>query len=131
MASTRDHGKAASEAALTPILRARLHPPQVPDCYVRRARLLELLNEVTRVSLAVVVAPAGAGKTLTLAGWVSESTVPTPWLSLDDSDRYAVQLWMSLTAALQMLAPECGQRARAMLYRGMVSEAVDRLVTDL
>jgi LuxR family maltose regulon positive regulatory protein len=92
---------------------------------------VELLYEVARAPLTVVVAPAGAGKTLTLAGWVSESSVPTAWLSLDDSDRDAVQLWLSLTAALQSLAPECGQRARAMLYRGMVREAVDRLVTDL
>jgi LuxR family maltose regulon positive regulatory protein len=132
MATTQGHaGEAASDAALTPILRARLHPPHIPDYYVRRSRLVQLLDEAARASLTVVVAPAGAGKTLTMAGWAAESSVPTAWLSLDDSDTDSVQLWLSLTAALQTLAPGCGQRARAMLYRGMVSEAVDRLVTDL
>jgi LuxR family transcriptional regulator, maltose regulon positive regulatory protein len=132
MATTRGQRDTASDASLTPILRARLHPPQIPDHYVRRSRLVELLDDdVARASLTLVVAPAGAGKTLTLAGWAAESSTATAWLSLDDSDRDAVQLWMSLTAALEALAPGCGPRTRGVLYRGMVSEAVDRLVADL
>ncbi len=133
MATNRSHGGAStSDSTLTPMLRARLLPPQIPDYFVRRSRLVELLeDDVSRAPLTLVVAPAGAGKTLTLAGWAAESSIPTAWLSLDESDRDAVQLWLSLTAALETLAPGCGQPARGLLYRGMVRDAVERLVIDL
>ena len=43
--------------------------------------------------LTLVVAPAGTGKTSLVAGWMAESSTPTAWLSLDDTDRDGVQFW--------------------------------------
>ena len=82
--------------------------------------------------LTLVVAPAGTGKTSLVAGWMAESSTPTAWLSLDDTDRDGVQFWSSVIAALDTLAPGCGDRAAAMLQLpGSRAGAVDQLIADL
>jgi len=112
--------------------RVKLRPPVVGPHYVRRPRLLELLDDMVTAPLTVVVAPAGAGKTSLLAGWASESSLASAWLSLDGADRDGVQLWSGVMAALDQLAPGSGDRATARLRRrGGVLEAVSRLVDDL
>ena len=116
----------------TPLVRAKLRPPGVPPHYVRRARLLSLVHEAVTASLTLVVAPAGSGKTMLLAGWTAEAASPTAWLALDDSDREPAHLWKGIISALEVLAPGCGEEARTML-RGpsTVVEAVCQLVDDL
>ncbi len=113
-------------------VRAKLRPPGVPPHYVRRARLLGLLDEAVAAPLTLLVAPAGSGKTLLLAGWAAEAALPTAWLALDDGDCDATHLWKGVFAALDALSPGCGDEARAML-RGTstVVEAIGRLVDDL
>ena len=82
--------------------------------------------------LTLVVAPAGTGKTSLVAGWVAESSTPSAWLSLDDTDCDGVQFWSGVIAALDTLAPGCGDRALAMLRRpASRGGAVDQLVADL
>jgi LuxR family maltose regulon positive regulatory protein len=113
-------------------LRLKLRPPAVGPHYVRRPRLLELLDEVVAQPLTVVMAPAGAGKTSLLAGWAAESDVGSAWLSLDASDRDGVQLWSGVMAALDRLAPGCGGRASTGLRRrGALLEAVGQFLEDL
>ena len=80
-------------SALTSLHRAKLRRPATAEHYVRRSRLLDLFDEVVRNRLTLVVAPAGTGKTSLVAGWVAESSTPTAWLSLDDTDRDGVQFW--------------------------------------
>jgi LuxR family maltose regulon positive regulatory protein len=114
------------------LLRAKLRPPVPGSHYVRRPRLLELLDELVDEPLTVVVAPAGAGKTSLLAGWAAESALPIAWLSVDDADRDGVQLWSEVVAALETLTPECGDRALVLLRRaGRLDEAVAQLLVDL
>ena len=99
---------------------------------MRRARLLDLFDEVVRMPLTLVVAPAGTGKTSLVAGWVAESSTPAAWLSLDETDRDAVQFWSDVIAALDTLAPGCGDRALALLRPSTTrSGAVDELIADL
>ena len=117
---------------LTSLHRAKLRRPATAEHYVYRARLLDLLEEVVRNRLTLVVAPAGTGKTSLVAGWAAESSTPTAWLSLDDTDCDGVQFWSAVMAALEALAPGCGDRALAMLRRpGARAGAVDQLLTDL
>ena len=53
-------------------------------------------------------------------------------MSLDDTDRDGVQFWSHVIAALDTLAPGCGDRALAMLRRpGSRAGAVDQLIADL
>ena len=116
----------------TSLHRAKLRSPATAEHYIRRARLFELFDEVVRHRVTLVVAPAGTGKTSLVAGWVAESSTPTAWLSLDDSDRDGVQFWSAVIAAVDGVAPGCGDRALAMLRRpSSRAGAVDRLITDL
>ncbi len=125
-------GASPRVAALTSLHRAKLRRPAIADHYVHRARLLDLVEDVVHNRLTLVVAPAGTGKTSLVAGWVAESSTPTAWLSLDDTDRDGVQFWSAVIAALDTLAPGCGDGALAMLRRaGTRADAVDQLIADL
>ncbi len=120
-------------SALSPLHAAKLRRPVPVDHYVVRPRLLELLDDVARGPLTLVVAPAGSGKTALLAGWLNEISTPSAWLSLDESDRDPVQFWTGMIAALDTLAPGSGSRALGALRSpGRFSNAVvDELLEDL
>lgn len=125
-------GQPLSGTPASSLLKAKLRPPAVPDHYVRRPRLLRLLDEAVRSPLTLVVAPAGVGKTVLLAGWVGETNDATGWLSLDESDGDPSQLWSGVIAALERLAPGCTGAALARLQRpGGVTGLVDHLLDDL
>ena len=118
----------------SPLLKAKLRAPVVPGHYVRRPRLLRLLDEAVESPLTLVVAPAGVGKTVLLAGWAAETGAATGWLSLDESDRDPSLLWSDVIAALDRLAPGCADAALARLRRpggptGVVEELLDGLDT--
>jgi LuxR family transcriptional regulator, maltose regulon positive regulatory protein len=127
-------GAAASRlvAPASPLLRAKLRPPIVPEHHVRRPRLLRLLDETVSAPLTLVVAPAGVGKTVLVSSWAAESSVPTAWLSLDEADRDGRQLWSGVIAALETLRPGCGEAARTLLRRpGPLARVVHQLLDDL
>ena len=75
------------------------------------------MDDVVSAPLTIVVAPAGSGKSMLLAGWVEQSTLNTSWLSLDENDRDGTQFWTGLIAALDVLAPGCGDESLLMLRR--------------
>ena len=81
--------------------------PSQPEQYVRRPRLLELLDHAARTSLTLVIGPPGAGKTVLVAGWAEEPSWPTVWLSLDDADMDGAVFWSGVVATLEPLVP-CG-----------------------
>jgi LuxR family maltose regulon positive regulatory protein len=114
------------------VLRAKQRVPARPAHYLRRARLLTFLDELVQSPLTVVCAPAGAGKTALLAGWLAERDAPSAWLALDDADRDPARFWIDVIAAIETLRPGCGRRAVARLRdRESVAEAVGELVDAL
>jgi LuxR family transcriptional regulator, maltose regulon positive regulatory protein len=122
----------ATELGLTPLVRVKLRPPSVPPHYVHRSRLLGLLDEAVGAPLTLLVAPAGSGKTMLLAGWTEAAALPTAWISLDEGDRDAAHLWRAVILALETLSPGCGAGAWGML-RGSdtVVDAVGQLLDDI
>jgi LuxR family maltose regulon positive regulatory protein len=52
--------------------------------------------------LAVVSAPAGAGKTLLLASWATHRRSPTAWLTLEPEDGEAHRFWGRVLTAIQV-----------------------------
>ncbi len=77
------------------ILNAKLHRPRVTRDLIVRPRLLALLDAGLARPLAVVVAPAGFGKSTLVSSWIEAlaadkrpgiTLLPTAWLSLDESD---------------------------------------------
>jgi LuxR family maltose regulon positive regulatory protein len=83
------------------VLLTRLKPPANAAHHVRRARLLDVLDDSTRAPLTLLVAPAGSGKTVLLSSWAAESTVTPAWLSIDDAEHQSGHLWDDIAAALR------------------------------
>ncbi len=99
---------------------------------MRRPRLLNLLDELTGRPLTAVVAPPGAGKTVLLSDWVSQTTVRRAWVTLDDSEADPRQLWTTVIAALTPLEPEAVERAAPMFRRAdALQTATATLLEDL
>jgi len=98
----------------TPVARSKLRIPPVPADFVRRTRLLALLDDLAAYPVVAVAAPAGAGKTTLAADWIRRRTGPTAWLHLDAADRDPVQLGASLLGALDGLVPGVGERAASL-----------------
>jgi LuxR family transcriptional regulator, maltose regulon positive regulatory protein len=77
------------------LLQTKLHRPRLPNDFLRRSRLVELLNHDITNRLILVCAPAGFGKSTLVSTWleckdagVGEKTtsLPSAWLSLDEND---------------------------------------------
>ncbi len=114
------------------IRRAKLRAPAPSPQYLRRARLMELLDAVVGGQITLVTAGAGTGKTTLVSGWVAEASMPTAWVSLDNTDRGVRSFWASVVAALRTLVPECGAQATTLLRQGAsISHAVGELLDDL
>lgn len=92
----------------SPFFRSKFRVPTVPDHYVARPRLVELLDDLSGYAVTAVVAPAGAGKTALASDWVRRGRRPSAWLALDEADGDPAQFWTALTAALEPLAPGVG-----------------------
>ena len=103
-AGSAPSGSAGARPA-SPFFRSKLRVPTVPDHYVRRERLVELLDDLADYPVTAIVAPAGAGKTALAADWVRRGRRPSAWLALDEADRDPAQLWDALATALDPLAP--------------------------
>jgi LuxR family maltose regulon positive regulatory protein len=93
----------ASEAADVNLLTTKLARPRVPSTYVRRPRILEMLDDGTRKPLTLVSAGAGWGKTLATAAWAASTPAvgPVAWLSLDESDNHPQSFWPYFVAAVR------------------------------
>src|SRR3954447_25027174 len=66
-----------------PFFQAKLRAPSRPRHFVRRRRLLSLLDDLSEYPITAIVAPAGAGKTVLAADWLADRAGPGAWLTLD------------------------------------------------
>jgi LuxR family transcriptional regulator, maltose regulon positive regulatory protein len=87
------------------LLITKFNAPVYPRKSVQRARLTSLLNQGRECRLAIVVAPAGYGKTILLREWTGLAENldwSVAWLSLDEQDN-GIQFWSYFIGALQTL----------------------------
>ncbi len=90
------------------LLSTKFYSTLPPLRITQRPRLLESLNECLQpgCKLALVVAPAGYGKSTLVSSWLQQQSMPWSWLSLDEHDNQP-QLFLSyLAAAAQKIAPD-------------------------
>jgi LuxR family maltose regulon positive regulatory protein len=107
----------------------KFHAPGRPRHFVRRERLLRLLDDLAEYPVTAIVAPAGTGKTVLAADWLAHVRRPCAWLALDDGDRDATELAHSLVTALEPLAPGTLAHASRQLRTGEdVAAALARTV---
>ncbi len=82
---------------------------------VHRPRLLRLMDQVFKVPLTLVCAPAGYGKTTLLVNWAETCPSPVAWLSLEDNENDPERFFSYLILALQQIHPELGKSAQITL----------------
>jgi LuxR family maltose regulon positive regulatory protein len=103
----------------TPLLATKLYIPRARPDFVRRARLLERLDEGLTRKLTLISAPAGFGKTTVVSTWIDglrdRHGEHVAWLSLDPADQEPARFLSYLVAALQTVAPAVGQGVSAAL----------------
>ncbi|WP_437115473.1 LuxR C-terminal-related transcriptional regulator [Streptomyces griseoviridis] len=99
--ASRD-GRALSTGA-EPILSTRFAVPSVPPTFVRRGRLRERLAGGVARPLTLVTGPAGAGKTLCVADWITSTPVPWPtvWLTMEQGDTSPGAFWAYVIEAMR------------------------------
>ena len=76
--------------------------PQQPQRYVRRPRLLALLDDANSYDLVLVSAPAGSGKSSLVADWVATKDQPDriAWVTFEPEDE---AIWPGLAGCLEQL----------------------------
>jgi LuxR family maltose regulon positive regulatory protein len=110
------------------LLRTKCSPPRSSSDVIPRAHLLERLNAGRSLTLTLVCAPVGFGKTTLLVEWVQTLDRPTAWLSLDDNDNELRVFVHALTAALQSVFPDAFQ-APARLFNAPQFPSPDHVAT--
>jgi DNA-binding SARP family transcriptional activator len=94
----------SAAAATTPHL--PLARSRVPDVSaLTRERLLELLPQLWRRRLGIVVAPAGSGKTTLLSQFAAAAGVPVAYYSVERRDSRPVEFLGHLSASLGRAVP--------------------------
>jgi LuxR family transcriptional regulator, maltose regulon positive regulatory protein len=100
------------------LLTTKLYAPPARLQLVPRPRLLARLDAGLSGKLTLLSAPAGFGKTTLLSAWrasTAGSAMPFAWVSLDAADSDPLRFWSYVIAALDMLQPESGAIALALL----------------
>ncbi|HET6690811.1 MAG TPA: hypothetical protein VFG74_08100, partial [Miltoncostaeaceae bacterium] len=115
-----------------PLLRTKLRPPVARRGVVPRPRLAERIAGPGTPPLTVVSAPAGFGKTTSVAEGLGDHPA-TAWLSLDPRDDDPQAFWTYVVAALETVRPGVGAGARALLGSGRAGSdaVVATLLNDL
>ena len=98
--------------ATASILATKLYIPPPPPKVIRRARLIDRLDEglMAGHKLALISAPAGFGKTTLVSEWAQQKEEwNVAWLSLDEADSDPARFLTYLLAALRTVAPDLGE----------------------
>jgi LuxR family transcriptional regulator, maltose regulon positive regulatory protein len=99
-----------------PLLVSKLTLPSPLPTLVARPRLTARLQAAENCRLALVVAPAGSGKSSVVSQWCQEQAPGrVAWLSLDANDNDPRRFLHYLCAALERIVPEVAGPVRALL----------------
>jgi LuxR family maltose regulon positive regulatory protein len=116
------------------ILYGKLHRPRSGVKTLARERLFQQIDKSLESNITTLVAPAGFGKTVLLAGWMEQHTLPTAWLSLDVNDNRLPVFVYYLASAIETLFPH-SCRATLSLFEAMLSpthaELTDCLLSEI
>ena len=122
----------ATDQAL--LLSTKLHSPRPDPLWVRRPRVLALLDERPAGCLTLIVAPAGSGKTTLARQWAAAQPSRFAWLSLDANDSEPQRFFAYLVAAVRSILPDACTTTSAVLTSTQPAPLrylVDTLLNDL
>ncbi len=115
-----------------PVIATKLYVPRTRPGLITRPRLTEQLRRGADVSVTLISAPAGFGKTTLLADWLSATSDRdrrVAWLSLDAADNQPAAFWVYVATALESAVPSIGPTAAEHL--GSSPVPMDRLLSTL
>jgi len=115
------------------LLTTKISVPSLRLNMVTRPRLTERLNAAMKSPLALIVAPAGWGKTTLLSAWHAEASLsawPLAWVSLDAGDNDPIRFWTYVLAALNTAHPGVGETPLALMYASS-SPPIEDVLTSL
>jgi LuxR family maltose regulon positive regulatory protein len=118
----------------SPLLETKFHLPITHGPLVARGRLSEQIRRATTVTLTLVSAPAGFGKSTVMAELATRpDRAHVAWLSLEASDDDGPTFWRYVIEAADRAAPGVGAAARAVLAGspGSVDAAITTLLNAL
>ena len=104
-----------------PLLKTKLYIPTAPVSRVERSHLITRLRGVEMKSLTIVSAPAGFGKTTLLAEWITQTSLPVAWLSLDNGDNDPYRFLSYLISSLENVHENIGVEARQIMQAPQLS----------
>src|SRR5947209_5356941 len=89
-----------------PLLATKFALPAPSSTLVSRPRLTTRLQPTPTSRLALLVAPAGSGKSWVVSEWCQQNeNARIAWLSLDASDNKPTRFLLYVSAALETVAP--------------------------
>lgn len=113
------------------LLKTRFYIPPLRETDVIRHRLINRFTSIDGGELALVIAPAGYGKTTAVSQWLHHHPHSFAWLVLDQSHSGDRRFWQYVIAALQTMIPSLGEAAQICLEQDKVDDAVISLLNDL
>jgi LuxR family maltose regulon positive regulatory protein len=126
----------ATSAETMTLVGTKLTPPTRPVRLVRRSRLDDALSTAVQdpaISVVLVSAPAGSGKSTLVAGWLETTGTAAAWLQADSADHDPARFWSHAIAALARRLPDL-EPAVAPAIPGSAADArplVERLTNHL
>src|SRR4051812_16281023 len=98
------------------LLNTKLNVPPVRASHVQRVELIQKLDKLREYKLALIVAPAGYGKTALVSEWIAQSPMKVVWFSIDAGDNDPVRFWDYVIAAIQTVYPDIGEQTLTLLH---------------
>ena len=118
--------------AAVPLIVTKLMVPAAPAGAICRGRLHRLLDSGASGGLTLLVAPAGYGKTVLAASWLSaEPGRRAAWVSLDSGDNEPSRFWAYISAAVTTAGLPLSAAVTGQLAAGPPREALAPLVNAL
>lgn len=115
-------------------IQTKINVPILKEAFVRRPRLVELLDAAVGRQLILVWAPIGFGKTTVLTEWAQTLQKPPAWLSLDEEDNRSLNFWAYFVAAINRAYPDIGRSAMEMMQSASgipVKAILKTLINDI
>src|SRR5215212_247610 len=123
--------------ALALVSRSTIERPTLSGQWVRRPHIEARLDRAFDRSLILITAPAGHGKTSTIACWLELRGLDAAWLTIDERDADLTRFATHVAAALDRVAPGVADALFALLTApdrlgpGDLGEAFGEALYDL
>jgi ATP/maltotriose-dependent transcriptional regulator MalT/DNA-binding SARP family transcriptional activator len=115
-----------------PVIKTKVLPPRRPAHLLRRPRLMEVLDQLFTRRLALIVAPAGYGKTSLLVDWASNLSERICWFTVDILDKDPYRFISGWIAAIAQPFPDFGIQSTVLLQAFVSGQAtLDQLLTTM